>query len=472
MVRLPFRWTNIQTWIHLVWVFVFCVSCFYGWIWVYNHAHTIRIFFTAWEESLVSGEVEFVNRTDIPDIQRPLAVKNFLETRLKPSIDTDNPGNKDSTYKQTRQKILSEYESGKRDPSTIQSYLYLTSLEQNNAWYNQAAKEWCEKNETECLQAKSKVTFSGTVTDDTQKPIVGARVFVSGEEKNSALTDKNWAYTFSFTTLNPRRIRIVVHHPDFAGGAHTVVTFDPSLLDAGEQLFEKNFTLTRAVQSIIVDTSKKKVMRGSWVTVEKNWFLITNDFSKYLVPFDAIKTPDKKPYTWQVAIRVFEFDRKTANEFLNNDVFDEVYGFASEGLITFSMPLIFFYDTKGQRLEVFKDNPMTVWTTNRELKALIDEMSMRPDMPGFNPAEYDEGSSPENIAKKIKEDELLAYQESQKDPLEHPLTHSWLLEHFSRLPGFFVFDQSTGSWDNTGFALVAPSTDVKHSIRAHFWTKK
>lgn len=74
-----------------------------------------------------------MNRTDIPDIQRPLAVKNFLETQLKPSIDTDNPGNKDSIYKQTRQKILSEYESGKRDSSTIQSYLYLTSLEQNNA---------------------------------------------------------------------------------------------------------------------------------------------------------------------------------------------------------------------------------------------------------------------------------------------------------------------------------------------------
>ncbi len=60
-------------------------------------------------------------------------MKNFLETNLKPSIDTDNPENKDSTYKQTRQKILSDYESGKRDPSTIQSYLYLASLEQNVA---------------------------------------------------------------------------------------------------------------------------------------------------------------------------------------------------------------------------------------------------------------------------------------------------------------------------------------------------
>lgn len=61
------------------------------------------------------------------------------------------------------------------------------------------------------------VTFSGTVKDDTQKPIVGARVFVSGEEQHSAITDKNGVYTFSFSTLNPRRIRIVVHHPDFAG---------------------------------------------------------------------------------------------------------------------------------------------------------------------------------------------------------------------------------------------------------------
>jgi uncharacterized protein YifE (UPF0438 family) len=127
----------------------------------------------------VSGEVEFVDSSDIPDIQRPLMVKNYLETNLKPSIDTDNPQNKDSTYKQTRNKIISEYESGKRDPSTIQSFLYLASLEHNISAYNQAAQEWCTKNETECLQAKSMVTFSGTVKDDAQKPIAGAKIFIS-----------------------------------------------------------------------------------------------------------------------------------------------------------------------------------------------------------------------------------------------------------------------------------------------------
>lgn len=72
---------------------------------------------------------------------------------------------------------------------------------------------------------------------------------------------------------------------------------------------------------------------------------------------------------------VFEFNRQTANAFLQSDVFDKDYGFASEGLKTYSMPLIFFYDDQGRRLEVFKKNPMIVWTTNRELHALIMENS-------------------------------------------------------------------------------------------------
>lgn len=211
------------------------------------------------------------------------------------------------------------------------------------------------------------------------------------------------------------------------------MTIDPTLTNEQEQLFSKDFTLTGAVQNIVLNTSAKKIVSGP-AKLEKEGYLITNDFSKYLIPFESIRTEDKKPYRGLVSVRVFEFDRETANEFLSSDVFDEVYGFASEGLITYSMPLIFFYDSAGKRLEVFPDVPMTVWTTNRELEALIESMSVRSSMPGFNPADYDEGTSPENVAKKIKLDELKAYEESQKTPLAYPITHSWLLENYSRLP--------------------------------------
>lgn len=398
-------------------------------------------------------------------------MKNIIDTDLKPSIDTDNPQNRESTYKQTRAVILSDYNSGKRDKTTIQPFLYLASLENNVAAYEKASQEWCQKNESECVRSKNTVTFSGIIKDNVGKAIPDVEIFVSGSQKIHTFSAPDGSYKLSFETLNPRRIRIVLRHDLFAGWSYTAVTLDPALTNDIEQLFKKDFVLTRPEQELTINTGTKKIM--SWVAqVNKDGFTIANDFSKYYIPFESIKTQDRKPYKGIVKIKVFEFDRETANEFLTSDVFDEIHGFASEGLQTYSMPLIFFYDASGNRLEVFQDAPMTVWTTNRELAALINEMSARPDMPWFNPAEYDEWSSPENVAKKIKADEEKAYMESQKNIDNYPLTYAWLLENFSRLPGFFVFDQSTGMWENTGFSLVAPSTDILHSIQAPFWTKK
>ncbi len=136
------------------------------------------------------------------------------------------------------------------------------------------------------------------------------------------------------------------------------------------------------------------------------------------------------------------------------------------------MPIIFFYSEDGKKLEVFEENPLVVWTTNRELEFLVDSLAARPDMPGFNPDEYNEETSPENVKKYIQEDEKKAYEESQKDPKKYPITHDWILENFSRLPSFWVFDQSSGIWDNVGYSLLSPNTSDSHSIKSLFWTKK
>jgi len=70
------------------------------------------------------------------------------------------------------------------------------------------------------------------------------------------------------------------------------------------------------------------------------------------------------------------------------------------------MPLIFFYDMKGQRLEVYKNYPMQVWTTNRELNALVEANSANEKTPYFNPADYDETQSPEKVALLVEKDQL------------------------------------------------------------------
>ena len=58
-----------------------------------------------------------------------------------------------------------------------------------------------------------------------------------------------------------------------------------------------------------------------------------------------------------------------------------------------------------------------------------------------------------------------------KDPTQYPITLQWKYKNYSRLPEFFVYDQSTGLWENVGYSLVEPTTDIKHSIKSLFWTK-
>ena len=75
----------------------------------------------------------------------------------------------------------------------------------------------------------------------------------------------------------------------------------------------------------------------------KNGYEIINPFTKYAIPFDAIRDSSKKTYLGKVRVVVYEFDRTSANELLSSDVFTDVHGYAAQGLVTFGMPLILFY---------------------------------------------------------------------------------------------------------------------------------
>ena len=53
-----------------------------------------------------------------------------------------------------------------RDESTIQSFLYIASLENNQADYKKASLEWCQKKPAECADTKMPIFVQGKVTDD------------------------------------------------------------------------------------------------------------------------------------------------------------------------------------------------------------------------------------------------------------------------------------------------------------------
>ena len=144
---------------------------------------------------------------------------------------------------------------------TVQSFLYLMSLENNNSNYKKALKEWCTLDKTNCESANMPVFITGTVVDEKGLPIVGTKISVSGEESFSTITDTRGNYALNFITHHPRRIRILAHHPEFAGGAYTFTSVDPKLLiGIKNQIFEKKFTLIRAVQKVVLHTSQKKIL--------------------------------------------------------------------------------------------------------------------------------------------------------------------------------------------------------------------
>ncbi len=221
---------------------------------------------------------------------------------------------------------------------------------------------------------------------------------------------------------------------------HTVSVVDPLYAVSPTQNFTKDFTLRSIYQEAFIDTQKKTIT-GKGTSLTREGYQIVDPFTKYLIPFDTLTADGIKPYRGKVRAVIYEFDRTTANELLNSDVFTDVSGYAAQALVTYGMPIIFFYDLAGNRIEVYKKNPMQVWTTNRELSALIEANSADEKTPFFNPDDYDETQSPDNVKKLIAKDELYGYTESMKDEKSYPITFEWTLTNKSRLPAFWVYDQ-------------------------------
>ena len=59
----------------------------------------------------ISSEVTNTPPLIDPKIEQPAKLKEVIDTKLKPLIDTDNPDNLDSPYKSTKKVVLDAYNS-------------------------------------------------------------------------------------------------------------------------------------------------------------------------------------------------------------------------------------------------------------------------------------------------------------------------------------------------------------------------
>lgn len=145
---------------------LFCIACFLAGIfiqWNFIDPPVTTLFVP--DNPIVSAEVTIETKI-APELAAPVALQTLIEEKLAPSIDTDHPENLDSVYKQTKKNIIETYNSGHRDEKTVQSFLYIASLENNQKDYKNAAKEWCQKKHDECVRSQMPIFVSGTVVDE------------------------------------------------------------------------------------------------------------------------------------------------------------------------------------------------------------------------------------------------------------------------------------------------------------------
>jgi len=115
------------------------------------------------------------------------------------------------------------------------------------------------------------------------------------------------------------------------------------------------------------------------------------------------------------------------------------------------MPFIIFLSDKGERLDVLSSHPMIIWTTNRESQETNLFLKNRADYRDLFHA---------------------AYVDSQKEKNTYPIDSWWEYSHGNKkiVPLFWVFDRSTGFWDNIGYRFLSEKYGDPYNIQVPFYT--
>ena len=110
-----------------------------------------------------------------PVIVEAMKMKEEIIDHLGHNYDLLIAGNK--PYLETRKKVLDDYAAGKKDPVTLRSFSYLSSLEGKWDEYQKASEEFCRDKEL-CQKATTRVSLSGIIADEQGKPIKDAKISV------------------------------------------------------------------------------------------------------------------------------------------------------------------------------------------------------------------------------------------------------------------------------------------------------
>jgi hypothetical protein len=291
------------------------------------------------------------------------------------------------------------------------------------------------------------IKILGLVKDSKGNLVQNAKVSVFSDSKiKPVFSNEKGSYSLSIGVNELEKVRLKVTKPGFSDAVVSI-----SVLDANRKIYQAaEATIASANYNFTLDTIKNTIT-GSQNLIDKKTAIVKTSQSVYTIPFNVFFDKSGKPFSGQIEVVAYEFNRETVPlSMMTVDTFDAARGYAGNLMQTFGMPYIQFYDKDGNELFVKKSSPI----------------KLEYDMYHIN--ELYSGST--NIYEAITEKEMeqiLAF--CKVSAIKYPIDRQFIIDkNLFKLPAWWIFDQGRGIWDNVGYRLV----DTKGKTETLFYTIK
>ena len=279
------------------------------------------------------------------------------------------------------------------------------------------------------------VKIYGLVTDTKGNAISWATIEILNNPIFFGKTDAEGKYEFSIQYAPYSRIRLRAREVSHSDWFEALSIFDP-LYDQREK---KDFILQTPDSIVDIDLDKDG---------KDGKFQIQTAQTTYTIPEDALVNTDKT-VTSKRKFRayVYEFTKNmNVTNFLNNDTFNESYGYVGNSMITSGMPYMQIFDLEWNEVQIRKTHPAI-------LKNQIRHM-------------YDLQESTEGIFEKVSPQDM-QYLVDESKKWDFPITYEWIIQNnFQRWPAWWMLNRKKWIWENVGHRVI----DTKWVVETIYYT--
>ena len=373
------------------------------------------------------------------------------EDKLPPNMQFYNkilstPLSNDQSYLNIKDSLVNSYSLKKATKEDLIKLAYIYGFEGDYKERDLINQKLCSVFQFQC-SSNTEVKILGLVRDGKGNLVQNAKISVFGDSTiPPVFSDEKGNYSLSIGVNELEKVRLKVTKPGFSDAVVNI-----SVLDVNRKTYQAaEAVIASANYNFTLDTIKKTIT-GVQNSIEGNIVTVKTSQSVYTIPFNVFFDKSGKPFSGQIEIVAYEFNRETVPlSMMTVDTFDAARGYAGNLMQTFGMPYIQFYDKDGNELFVRKSSPI----------------KLEYDMYHIN----DLYSGNTNVYEPITEQEMqqiIGF--CNKSTVKYPIDRQFIIDNnLFKLPAWWIFDQGRGIWDNVGYRLI----DTKGKTETLFYTVK